>query len=311
MRDKFVSSLTQIATNDPNTFLVTGDLGFGIFDNFREKCPQQFINAGVSEQNMTGVAVGLALSGKNVFTYSIGNFSTLRCLEQIRNDAAYHNANITVVSSGGGYSYGALGMSHHATEDIAVMRALPNVKCFVPSTDKEVEYLMQLTTNIKGTKYLRLEKLGCKLSKNIQDSENLKMGEPNVLKHGSDICLIGSGGILQEAIDASEILEERGLSIKLVSLHTIKPIDPEALNRVLSDVKVLLVIEEHNQHGGIYSALAELLLQSDLKIIIGNISIPDCYLSIVGDQNYLRSKIGLSSEYIVSMAQKLYSKTMS
>ena len=137
MRDAFIESLSKIAENDKDIFLITGDLGFGVLDNFSEKFPSQFLNVGVAEQNMTGIAVGLALSGYKVFTYSIANFTTLRCLEQIRNDACYHNANVNVVSIGGGFGYGALGMSHHATEDLSIMRSLPNIEVIAPGDDFE------------------------------------------------------------------------------------------------------------------------------------------------------------------------------
>ncbi|MEX2031445.1 MAG: transketolase, partial [Dehalococcoidia bacterium] len=127
MRDAFVRALETEAEHDARIMLITGDLGFGVLDGYAERRPSQFLNAGVAEQNMTGVATGLAMAGRVVFTYSIGNFPILRCLEQIRNDAAYHDANVNVVSIGAGFSYGVLGMSHHATEDLAIMRALPGI----------------------------------------------------------------------------------------------------------------------------------------------------------------------------------------
>ena len=132
MRDIFVTRLIELAEENPDIIMVTGDLGFGVLTKFQERLPKQLINAGVAEQNMTGLAVGLALSGKIVFTYSIGNFPTLRCLEQIRNDACYHGANVKIVSIGGGFSYGALGISHHATEDLSIMRALPDIFAVAP-----------------------------------------------------------------------------------------------------------------------------------------------------------------------------------
>src|ERR1041385_4546417 len=137
MRNAFIQRLMQLAPHDPRLMLVTGDLGFGVLDEFSKKFPKQYLNAGVAEQNMTGVATGLALEGRIVFTYSIGNFPTLRCLEQIRNDAAYHGANVKVVAIGGGFSYGALGMSHHATEDLSIMRAIPGLTVVSPGDDWE------------------------------------------------------------------------------------------------------------------------------------------------------------------------------
>ena len=133
MRDKFIQTLAEIARKDPRVILITGDLGFKVLDSFKKEFPRQFINAGVSEQNMTMLATGMAQEGRIVFTYSIGNFPTLRCLEMIRNDAAYHEANVKIVCIGGGFSYGALGPSHHASEDITVMRSLSNLTTIVPT----------------------------------------------------------------------------------------------------------------------------------------------------------------------------------
>ena len=132
MRDVFIKTLLEMAKEDPSIILVTGDLGFGVFNEFRKVLPNQFLNAGVAEQNMTGLATGMALEGFKVFTYSIANFPILRCLEQVRNDACYHQANVNIVAIGGGFSYGSLGFSHHATEDIAIMRSLPEISVFAP-----------------------------------------------------------------------------------------------------------------------------------------------------------------------------------
>ena len=139
MRDTFAAELEKMMSEDPSIILITGDLGFGVFDSMRENFPNNFINVGVAEQNMTGIAAGLALEGFKIFTYSIANFSTLRCIEQIRNDVAYHNLNVNVVSVGAGFSYGPLGMTHHATEDIAMMRSIPDMTIFSPSTLYEAE----------------------------------------------------------------------------------------------------------------------------------------------------------------------------
>ena len=158
MRDAFVAELTQLAAVDPSVMLITGDLGFGVLDNYAAQFPEQFLNAGVAEQNMTGLACGLALEGHKVYTYSIANFTTLRPLEQIRNDICYHDADVTLVSVGGGFSYGQLGMSHFATEDLAILRALPNIKVIAPADPWETKILTRKLAIQKGPKYLRLDK---------------------------------------------------------------------------------------------------------------------------------------------------------
>ena len=181
MRDVFIKRLTEEIARNRNMFLISGDLGFGVFDKFRKTYPNNFINAGVAEQNMTGIATGIALEGNIVFTYSIANFSTLRCLEQIRNDACYHNANVKIVSVGGGFSYGQLGISHHATEDIAIMRSLPDITVFTPSGLWESEKVTEAAIKTQGTCYLRLDKSkGNDLP--INSVENFELGKGRVLK---------------------------------------------------------------------------------------------------------------------------------
>ena len=170
MRDTFVKTLIEIAKADKDVHLLTGDLGFGVLKPYWEQLPEQFTNIGIAEQNMTGIAAGLALSGKKVFTYSIGNFPTLRCLEQIRNDCAYHDANVKIVCVGGGFVYGSLGMSHHATEDLAIMRALPSVVVMAPGDLTEAAACTRAIYEHQGTCYLRLGRGGeQKIHESISD----------------------------------------------------------------------------------------------------------------------------------------------
>src|SRR5207245_8966920 len=160
MRNAFFRALYALAERDERVFLIVGDLGFGVVEPFAERFPGRFLNAGVAEQDMTGIAAGLALCGKIVFTYSIANFPTLRCFEQIRNDVCYHNANVKVVSVGGGLAYGALGVTHHATEDIAVMRTLPNMTIVAPADSIEAELATRALATQSGPAYLRLGRSG-------------------------------------------------------------------------------------------------------------------------------------------------------
>src|SRR6185436_4753277 len=181
MRDSFTARLEQLAAADPRIFLITGDLGFGVLDSFEKKFPRQFLNAGVAEQNMTGLATGLAIEGRTVFTYSIANFPTLRCLEQIRNDASYHDANVKIVAIGGGFSYGPLGMSHHATEDIAIMRSLP-ITVVAPGCDWEAAEATSAVAAAKGTCYLRLDKSGAEDTQH--PGEEFVLGRSRMVRAG-------------------------------------------------------------------------------------------------------------------------------
>ncbi|ARU59554.1 transketolase subunit B [Oleiphilus messinensis] len=309
MRDAFVEKLTELAENDPSIMFITADLGFGVFTEYAKRFPKQYLNVGVAEQNMTGVATGLALEGRTIFTYSIANFATLRCLEQIRNDAAYHNANITIVSSGGGFTYGSLGMSHHATEDIAIMRALPNIAVVAPGTAWETRYATEQLTQRPGVGYLRIEKGG---NKEPHWAEcQFELGKAITVKNGNDITLISTGGILTESILAAEKLSAQGISARVISMHTVKPIDRAAIIKAAKETKAIVTVEEHNILGGLGSAVAEVLTLEDVpKIKFGQIGLKDQYSSVVGDQGYLRSFYQLDHTSIVNKVLSLIGKTI-
>lgn len=306
MRDAFVNQLEILAAKDPNVILITADLGFGIFENFTALFPKQFINVGVAEQNMIGIATGLALEGKKVFTYSIANFATLRCLEQIRNDAAYHNTNVTVVASGGGFTYGSLGMSHHATEDLAIMRALPDVTVVAPCTAWETSNATEQLCNKDSVCYLRIEKGGDILPP--FENTTYQIGKAIKVREGHDISLIVTGGILKEAKEAATTLAKQGVEARILSMHTLKPIDRAAIKASACETRAIITIEEHNVIGGLGSAVSEVLAQDNLQTAFGQIAIQDQYTSVVGDQQYLRHHYQLDASAIVSKVCSLIGK---
>jgi len=304
MRDAFLKSLTHLAKIDKDIVLLTADLGYGVFENFEKDFPGQFFNVGVAEQNMTGLASGLAIEGKKVVTYSIGNFPTLRCLEQIRNDACYHELNITIVASGGGFSYGSLGMSHHTTEDIAIMRSLPGAVVVAPGTQKETEDLTSALINHQGVSYLRLDKSFAK----DMPHENI-IGKANQYSMGVDITLVTTGGILKDVIEASELLKERNISCNVVSMHTIKPIDSDILIHLSNNSKGIVTVEEHNLDAGLGSAVAEVLLDyGAIPKIFLRIGLDNKFSSIVGSQDYLKEKYELDSISIARKVAELFKK---
>ncbi len=298
MRDAFTAALGLLAQKDPNLMLITGDLGFGVLRPFWETYPDQFINAGIAEQAMTGMAAGMALSGKTVFTYSIGNFPTLRCLEQIRNDCAYHNANVKVVCVGGGFVYGALGMSHHATEDMAIMRALPGVTIFTPGDPAEVKALMPVLYNHPGTCYLRLGR-GGEPTLHTKPIENYKLGQSLCLHEGKRVCILTAGGILSQGVSARNILLEAGIDPGLYSFPTLKPIDHAALTRLAETYDLICTLEEHTLIGGLYGAVAEVLapLRGQRAALLP-LGMQDVYAQEVGDQQYLRQVYGLDGQAV-------------
>jgi transketolase len=279
--------------------LITGDLGFGVLTKFSEAFPNQFINAGVAEQNMTGVATGLALEGRTVFTYSIGNFPTLRCLEQIRNDAAYHDANVKIVSVGAGFSYGALGMSHHATEDLAIMRAIPQITVFSPGCMWEVKQVTSALVNSRGTGFLRLDKSSAGDTSSLNDT--FEVGLPRLIGVGSDITVVTTGGILGEVLEASRKLMVCRISCEVFSCHTLKPFDPTPILSSIRKTGHLVVIEEHIVSGGLAGLVSEHCIEKGVfPRKFQRIGIRGGFCSAVGSQNYLRKQYGLDSTSIVT-----------
>ena len=304
MRDAFVSRLMVLAERDPRIVLITGDLGFGVLTRFAASFPKQFLNAGVAEQNMTGLATGLALEGRVVFTYSIANFPILRCLEQVRNDACYHSANVKIVAIGGGFSYGALGISHHATEDLSIMRSLPDITVVAPTDRWEAEEATEALLNTPGTCYLRLDKSAARTT--ALPDERFEIGRARVIRNGTDLAVICAGGIMEEAWSAAEHLETRGISLRLVSMHTIKPLDRGAVFAACRETGGILTVEEHTVDGGLGSAVAEVCLEAGvIPRRFARIGLRSGFSSIVGSQRYLRRRYGMDAAAIIRCVEEL------
>ena len=307
MRDAFVRRLAQIAASDPRVFLITGDLGFGVLTEFAQRFPRQFLNVGVAEQNMAGIAAGLALDGRIVLTYSIGNFPTLRALEQLRNDICYHDANVKIVAIGGGFSYGALGMSHHATEDIAILRALPRMKVLVPGDEWEAAEATEAMISTPGPCYLRLDK--SKAPATQREGETFRLGAIRELREGRDFTLVCCGGILGQVLQGADALRAEGTSCRVLNVHTVKPLDREALVRAAQETGGILTIEEHTVEGGLGGAVAEILLEAAAPPRwFFRIGLRDQFSSIVGSQDYLRSRYGLDQSAIIARVREAMNK---
>lgn len=308
MRDHFINRLTSLVEDHPSIVLITGDLGFGVLDEFQKKYPENFINAGVAEQNMTGIAAGMALEGKIVFTYSIANFPILRCLEQIRNDACYHETNVNIISIGGGFSYGALGISHHATEDLSIMRSLPDITIISPSSYWEVEQATEAIIQNEKVCYLRLDKSsGRDMDNNLE--QPFLIGKPRTLTDGDYCTIFVTGGILEEVWDAHDSLQKLGHKIRIVSVHTLKPFDETAVIDAAKNTGGIITVEENTLDGGLGSLIAETILDNGIrpkKFL--RIGIGPGFSSIVGSQKYLRKCYGLDSKSITSKVLKLINK---
>lgn len=303
MRDTFIRTLTELARDNDRIALITGDLGFGVLDNFAATFPGQYINSGVAEQNMTAIAAGMALSGWKTYTYSIANFTTLRCLEQIRNDVCYHDADVCVVSVGGGFSYGQLGMSHFATEDLAILRALPNLRIVAPSELWEVEDLTRELAANPGPSYLRIDKGVGGVAR--RDGEVARLGKARIVREGTDATIMTTGAIVSEAVKAAEQLAADGIECRIVSHSSLKPLDVDAIVAAATETGGIVTVEEHTIIGGLAAAVGETCLeQGAAPRFFARLGLRDCYPTIVGDQNYLRTAYGMDSASIVAAVKQ-------
>src|SRR4051812_13965194 len=304
MRDHFVKRLSTLAAQDDRIMLLTADLGFGVLTDFAAKFPRQFLNVGVAEQNMTGVATGMALEGLTVFTYSIGNFPTLRCLEQIRNDAAYHDANVKIVSVGSGFSYGSLGMSHHATEDISILRAIPGITIFSPCDLWEAMEATEACVKTPGTCYLRLDKSAA--GSNEAPGEKFVVGQPRLRRAGNDITIIAAGGIVEEALKAAQALAEKKIQARVLGVHTIRPLPAETFVAAARETGGIITLEEHTLDGGLGGLVAETLLDHGVTPRrFRRMGMRNGFSSIVGSQAYLRKRYGLDADAVTRTALEL------
>lgn len=297
MRTAFIQQLQLEAKRDPNLFLVVGDLGFSVVEAFADEFPDRFLNVGVAEQNMTGVAAGLASEGYHVFTYSIGNFPALRCLEQIRNDICYHRLNVTVVAVGGGMSYGNLGYSHHAVQDIAIMRTLPGIRVFAPADPGETRECVQWQVKNPGPTYLRLGKSGEPVLHNVRGIER----GPLHIRHGSvSTALVSTGGMLATAIKVHDMLRVQNILVDVYSLPLLKPLSAELL-APFSGYKTIITLEEHVVEGGLSAVLREQFL-AEPKVI--SLHVSEETANRVGTQEYLRNSTGLSTSHIAEVVRR-------
>ena len=308
MRTAFIKALNELADQDPRVCLIVGDLGYSVIEEFAQKHPDQFVNAGVSEQNMIGLAAGMALSGKIVFTYSIGNFATLRGLEQIRNDVCYHRANVKVVAVGGGVAYGNLGVTHHATEDVAIMRSLPNMTVVAPGDPVEARLATRAVVEHEGPCYLRLGKAGEPVVH--ETTPDFELGRAITIVEGSDLTLIASGGMLATADKVARNLVGQGLSVRLLSMHTVKPIDREAVTQAASETRHVFTLEEHSIDGGLGGAVAEVVAEMESRHApLKRIGLRPEFNKTVGDQNYLKSLHGLDEDSVVKTIEQIITRS--
>ncbi len=302
MRTAFINELCRQADNNEKIWLLCGDLGYGVLDQFATKFPNRFINVGVAEQNMMGIAAGLAMEGKTVFVYSIANFPTFRCLEQIRNDICYHNLNVKIVSVGGGLVYASHGYTHHGVEDIGVMRLLPNMNIFVPGDPVEALLATHDMINAAGPGYLRLAKSG--EAKIHGNSGSIDIKNPILVKKGTEILILSCGGVLSIVNEAAKQLSSKGIDCCIVSIPCLKPIDESYIVSLIKNFRHVISVEDHGL-GGLFTIMSEIYMKNRLSSNLTPILLKDNPIKFAGTQETLSALSGISVDQISNAALQL------
>ncbi|MFA6119446.1 MAG: transketolase C-terminal domain-containing protein [Parachlamydiales bacterium] len=298
MRNAFAEEITNLAANDPRIVLLSGDIGNKLFDNFKKFYPDRFYNCGVAEANMTGIAAGLAMNNFRPITYTIASFNTIRCLEQIKLDVCYHNVPVIIVGVGAGLSYSSLGGSHHACDDLAFLRTIPNMIVTCPADSFEVKKILREGIKLNRPMYLRIGKKGEPL---VHAREpDLSIGKGLIVKDGEDVCLFATGNLVYLALKIAENLKESCISIQVVSMHTIKPLDTEMLINSSKKFPLIVSLEEHYLNGGLGSSIAECFVDHQINCSMLRFGISDVFPSKLGSQEYLRDCYKLNLENITT-----------
>jgi transketolase len=290
MRTETIDALTDFARANPDVMLLTADLGYSVLERFAEALPAQYVNVGVCEQAMVGIAAGLALSGRRVVLYSIANFPTLRCLEQLRNDVCYHDLPVTVIAVGGGLAYGAQGYTHHGVEDLGIMAMLPNMAVASPADPLEAVALLPQLLDRRRPAYLRLGRSGEPVLHAPGTAVTLE--QAIMLRRGGDIALLATGPILGRALAAAEVLASRGVSASVVSFPGFRPLDEAAVLAAARAHRALLTIEEHSVSGGFGTRVAEVLVGAGLAPRFGKYGVTEALRGRIGSQAWLLDQLG-------------------
>ena len=298
MRNAFADELTRLGDKDPRIVMLSGDIGNRLFDKFKARHPSRFFNCGVAEANMMGVAAGMAMNGLRPVAYTITPFVTTRCLEQIRTDVCYHEAPVTIVAVGAGLSYSGLGPTHHSCEDISFLRSIPNMVVICPGDAFEVRAALRAAMQQDRPVYIRMGKKGEPVV-HAGSIENFQIGKAITVSDGTDVCLLSTGNMLPEAIEAAHKLGGQGISAQVVSFHTVKPLDQTCLKDAFGRFKLVATIEEHSLIGGFGAAVSEWL--TDTRTGNQNFmrfGTPDAFFKQSGEQEYAREALGLTGHQI-------------
>lgn len=308
MRNAFAKEITTLAKSVPNLVLLSGDIGNRLFDEYKDVKNSNFLNCGIAEANMMGVAAGLAMSGLKPIIYTITPFTTTRCFEQIRVDVCYHNVPVIIIGTGSGLSYASLGPTHHSLEDFAIFRAIPNITILAPSDSVELKKCLHEALKMDTPVYMRIGKKGESVV--TEESSILQIGKSVNFKKGKDVCLIGTGTIMSEVLEASELLEKNGVSTHVEGFHTIKPLDKKSLQRLFKSFNVISVIEEHSSIGGLFGAISEWksLENNFNNTHLLSLGTKDEFMHEVGTQQHARRKNGIDALAIFNKTFQAFQK---
>lgn len=295
MRNAFADELTKLGDTNPELVMLSGDIGNRLFDKFKAAHPERFYNCGVAEANMIGVAAGMAMSGYRPVAYTITPFVTTRCLEQIRVDVCYHEVPVTIVAVGAGLAYAGLGPTHHACEDISFLRSLPNMSVICPGDAWEVRAALRATMDQDKPVYIRMGKKGEPV---VHDGApaDFAIGKALTVRKGEDVALLSTGNMLPEALATADLLASKGISAKVVSFHTVKPLDEACLEEAFSSYKLVATMEEHSLIGGLGAAVAEWLADRGMpteKLV--RFATPDDFFRLSGEQDFAREQLNLTA----------------
>jgi transketolase len=302
MRDAFFAALTEAAERDERVWALTGDLGIGLFDEFARVAPGRYLNVGIAEQALVGVAAGLAYAGQRPVAYSIAPFLTARAHEQVRVDVALAGANVTLVGVGGGVAYGYLGPTHHGTEDLAVMRALPSMTVLAPADPGEAREATHAALALDGPVYLRLGKNG---EPGLLSERPFTIGRAVAVREGGDVTIASTGTLLAHAIEAAELLAVQGIEAGVLHFPTLKPFDAESICDAASASGIVISVEEHTVVGGLGSAVAEALADHGVGARLARLGLPDAFAHAVGSREFLLAHYGLDAAAIADRARAL------
>jgi transketolase len=298
MRNAFADELTKLGNEDPRVVMLSGDIGNRLFDKFKDKHPSRFFNCGVAEANMMGVAAGMAMNGLRPVAYTITPFVTTRCLEQIRTDVCYHEAPVTIVAVGAGLAYSGLGPTHHACEDVSFLRSIPNMVVICPGDAFEVRGALRAAMQQDRPVYIRMGKKGEPVVHKGPITD-FKIGKAITVAEGSDVCLLSTGNMLPEAMEAAHNLKDKGISAEVVSFHTVKPLDEEKLKQAFARFKLVATLEEHSLIGGFGAAVSEWLVDTETQAKkFLRFGTPDAFFKKSGEQEYAREVLGLTGHQI-------------